>query len=130
MASRDDEFRVYDNGVRSNIENLWLEADLPLTLGVIIGASESQHEQLAEHRQAALGLLDQILQPGDQAFVISVDSKLRLWANLQRRRRIYTNSWLDGRATGLGNIDTDRRIREGQHAHLASGSGRKTRLAL
>src|SRR5204863_2197693 len=69
-----DEFRVYDNGVRRTIENLWLDTDLPLKLGVIVDASDSQQEQLAEHRQTALELLERILLPGDQAFVISVDS--------------------------------------------------------
>jgi Ca-activated chloride channel family protein len=77
-----DEFRVYDNGVRRSIENLWLDTDLPLTLGVIVDASESQHEQLTEHRQTTLELLDRILRPGDRAFVISVDSEVRLWADL------------------------------------------------
>jgi VWFA-related protein len=77
-----DEFRVYDNGARRTIENLWLDTDLPLTLGVIIDASESQQELLAEHRETALELLERILRPGDQAFVISVDSEVRLWADL------------------------------------------------
>ena len=45
-------------------------------------ASVSQREQLAEHRQTALELLDRILRPGDQAFVISVDSEVRVWADL------------------------------------------------
>jgi Ca-activated chloride channel family protein len=77
-----DDFRVYDNGVRRTIENLWLDTDLPLTLGVIIDASASQQEQLAEHRQTALELLERILRRGDRAFVISVDEDVRLWADL------------------------------------------------
>jgi VWFA-related protein len=77
-----DEFRVYDNGLRRKIENLWLDTDLPLTLGVIIDASESQHEQLEEHRRTALELLERILRPGDRAFVISVDEDVRLWVDL------------------------------------------------
>jgi hypothetical protein len=75
-----DEFRVYDNGVRRIVENLWLDTDLPLTLGVIVDSSESQHEQIAEHRRTALELLARILRPGDRAFVISVDEDIRLWA--------------------------------------------------
>lgn len=77
-----DEFRVYDNGVQRKIENLWLDTDQPLTLGVIIDASESQQEQFAEHRQTALELLERILRPGDRAFVISVDQDVRLWVEL------------------------------------------------
>jgi VWFA-related protein len=66
-----------------------------LTLGVIIDASESQHAQLAEHRQTALELLDRILRPGDQAFVISVDSEVRLWADLTA-----TSAYLHKRLAG------------------------------
>src|SRR5262249_47439848 len=55
---------------------------LPLTLGVIIDSSESQKEQLLEHRRTAMDLLDRILRPGDRAFVISVDEDVRLWADL------------------------------------------------
>lgn len=77
-----DEFHVYDNDVRRPIENLWVDSDLPLSLGVIIDASESQKEQVSEHRQAAIELLERILRPGDRAFVISVDEDVRLWVDL------------------------------------------------
>ncbi len=77
-----DEFRVYDNGVQRIVEHLWLDTDQPLTLGVIVDASVSQHDQLAGHRQTALELLERILRPGDRAFVISVDGAVRLWVDL------------------------------------------------
>src|SRR5205823_9548371 len=60
-----EEFRVYDNGVRRTIDNLWADTDEPLTLGMIIDASESQRAQLAEHRKTALELVDRIMRPGD-----------------------------------------------------------------
>lgn len=77
-----DEFQVYDNHVRRPIENLWVDQDQPLILGVILDASDSQREQLAEHRRTAIELLERILRPGDRAFVISVDENVRLWADL------------------------------------------------
>lgn len=76
-----EEFQAYDNEVRRPIESLWVDMDQPLTLGVIIDASESQREQLSEHRRTALDLLERILRPGDRAFVISVDEKVTLWAD-------------------------------------------------
>jgi len=82
-----EEFSVFDNGVRRIIENLWVDTDAPLTLGVIIDASESQRDQLEDHRRTALALLDRILRPGDQAFVISVDTEVRLWADLTTTSR-------------------------------------------
>jgi len=77
-----DEFHVYDNDVRRKIESLWLDADVPLTLGVIIDASESQKDQFEEHRRTAAGLLQRILRPGDRAFVVSVDEDVRLPVDL------------------------------------------------
>jgi Ca-activated chloride channel family protein len=77
-----EEFRVFDNGTPRTVENLWFDTDLPLTLGVIIDASQSQREQFAEHRQTVLSLLERILRPGDRAFAISVDEEIRLWAGL------------------------------------------------
>lgn len=77
-----DDFRVYDNDVRRPIENLWADHDLPLTLGIIIDASESQKERVSEHRQTAIELVERILRPGDRAFVISVDEDVRLWVDL------------------------------------------------
>jgi VWFA-related protein len=76
------EFRVFDNGARRTLANFWLDTDLPLTLGVIVDASASQQDQLTEHRQTALELLERILRPGDRAFVVAVDEDVRLWADL------------------------------------------------
>jgi len=77
-----DEFRVYDNDIRRPIANFWTDADLPLTLGVLIDASESQKEQLSEHHLTAGELLQRILRPGDRTFVISVDEDVRLRMDL------------------------------------------------
>ncbi len=77
-----EDFRVYDNGVRRVIRNLWLDSDVPLTIGVILDASESQREQLAEHRRTALALLDRLMRAGDRAFIVSVSQEVRLAADL------------------------------------------------
>jgi VWFA-related protein len=77
-----EDFHVYDNGTGRPIENFWIDDDLPLTLGVLIDSSESQKEQLSEHKQTAIELLEQIWRRGDRAFVISVGEDVRLWADL------------------------------------------------
>lgn len=77
-----EEFRLYDNDVRMPIQNLWLDADLPLTLGILIDGSESQKGLLSEHRRTASGILERIMRPGDRAFVVSVDEEVRLWADM------------------------------------------------
>ena len=57
---------------------------MPLTLGIFIDSTESQKDQHAEHRQTAIELLQRILRPGDQFFVISVDQEIRSWADLTK----------------------------------------------
>lgn len=76
------ELRGFDNGVQRSIENLWIDTNLPLTIGVIVDASESQQDRLAEHRRTVVDLLERILRPADRAFVIAADEDIRTWANL------------------------------------------------
>ena len=97
-----EEFRVYDNGVRRIVQNLWLDSDAPLTIGVIIDASESQNEQLAEHRRTALALLDKLMRAGDRAFVVSVNQEVRLAADLSSTAADLRSQMEDGRGILLG----------------------------
>jgi VWFA-related protein len=78
-----DEFRLYDNDVRRPVRNFGIEEDQPVTLGVIVDASESQKDRMSEHTGTAGELLHRILRPGDAAFVISVDEDVRLWIELR-----------------------------------------------
>jgi VWFA-related protein len=77
-----EDFRVYDNGIERRIEHLWLDADLPLTIGVIVDVSESQRDQVTEHLSTVMEFLEQTLRPGDRAFVVSVGEDVRLWSDL------------------------------------------------
>ncbi|HTX35288.1 MAG TPA: VWA domain-containing protein [Bryobacteraceae bacterium] len=77
-----EDFRVTDNGVRRVIEHLWIDTDQPVTLGLILDASESQQGQFAEHRETALKLAGRLLRPGDRAFAIQVAEDIRLWPDL------------------------------------------------
>jgi hypothetical protein len=69
------DFRVYDNGVRRRIDNLWFDTDKPLVLAIIIDASESQREKLVEHRQTVRDLSARLIKSGDRSFVISVGNE-------------------------------------------------------
>jgi VWFA-related protein len=77
-----DEFRVFDNGVPRPVRSLWIDTDLPLTLGVIIDTSESQQDRFSEHRKTAADLIERILRPGDRAFVISAAEQVRRWVDM------------------------------------------------
>jgi len=77
-----DQFEVYDNGVRRTIEHFGIDVDLPLTIGVVVDGSESQKDQIDEHKQTAAAMLEKLFRPGDRVFVISVDQDIRLWTDL------------------------------------------------
>jgi len=76
-----EEVQVFDNGQRRVVRSLWRD-ELPLTLGIIIDASESQEALLTSHRDTAVALLERIMRRGDRAFVVSVNRDVRLWAEI------------------------------------------------
>jgi len=67
-----EDFRVFDNDTPRVVQQFWADDDTALTLGVIVDESESQREQVEEHRAAAEALLKRILRPGDTSFVMHV----------------------------------------------------------
>jgi VWFA-related protein len=67
-----EEFRIFDNGVPQETSNLWIEKDLPLTLGIVIDISSSQHELIASHEAAVRHFIERMVRPGDRAFVATV----------------------------------------------------------
>jgi VWFA-related protein len=61
------------------IEYFVKEADLPLTLGLLVDSSMSQRTVLEEERKASFQFLQQVLRPDkDQVFVISFDVDVEL----------------------------------------------------
>jgi VWFA-related protein len=73
-----EDFRVFDNGV-PRIVSYFSQDDEPLTLGILIDESDSQHDLLSEHRRTVFELLRRMLRPNDSAFVISVGENVRIY---------------------------------------------------
>jgi VWFA-related protein len=73
-----DDFRLYVNGARRGIDNLWSEADLPLLLGVINDVSESQRNRISEKDHAVTQLLERVIHGQDRAFVVAVNANVVL----------------------------------------------------
>jgi VWFA-related protein len=73
-----DDFRLYVDGVRRKIDNLWLEADLPLLLGVINDVSESQRNRIPEKDRAIKLLLERVIHRQDRAFLVAVNENIIL----------------------------------------------------
>jgi len=79
---RREDFGVFDNDVPRIVSYFSQDDDQPLTLGILIDDSDSQHDLLSEHRRTVFHLLRRMIRPGDSAFVISVGEEVRLFRDL------------------------------------------------
>jgi Ca-activated chloride channel family protein len=75
--SRDD-FQVVEDGVPQKIAFFGREADLPLTLGLIVDVSDSQSKFFKRHDKDIEKFLKTVLGPNDQAFTLCFGNHLRL----------------------------------------------------
>lgn len=73
-----DDFEITEDGVPQKIKFFAREDQLPLTLGLIVDASDSQDKFLKRHHQDIESFLKEILRPKDQAFVVCFGNHLRL----------------------------------------------------
>ena len=73
-----DDFRLYVDGVRRKIDNLWSESDLPLVLGVINDVSDSQQNHVSEKDRAVAQLLERVIHGQDRGFVVAVNDNVVL----------------------------------------------------
>jgi VWFA-related protein len=78
------DFQLQDNGREQKIEHLWQEADLPLTIGLIVDVSGSQSEFIGSHRQTVAKFLAQVLGPKDRAFMATVATEVKLVTDMTR----------------------------------------------
>jgi len=73
-----DDFKVFEDGKPQTIKYFTPESNLPLTLGILIDSSGSQQRVLGMEQQIGADFLQQIIQPKDEAFVISFDVEVNL----------------------------------------------------
>ncbi len=79
--SRDD-FVVLEDGVRQSIKYVWQEADLPLTVGLVVDVSGSERRFIQQHQETVLAFLQHVLSPRDRAFLVAVSLQHTLEADL------------------------------------------------
>ncbi len=72
------DFEVIEDGIPQTIEFFAREAELPLSLGVIVDVSGSQNKFLKQHNQDVAKFLTTVLRPSDQAFAVCFGNHLRL----------------------------------------------------
>ncbi len=82
-----DDFTLQEDGRPQSIRYFSQEANLPLTLGLLVDTSRSQSNVLDAERNASRSFLDQMLvQPKDKAFLIHFDKEVELLQDLTSSR--------------------------------------------
>jgi Ca-activated chloride channel family protein len=77
-----DDFSVYEDGIEQKVSIFSRESELPLTIGLLIDASESQEKFLQQHLRDIQIFLSSILRPQDRAFAVCFGDHLRLVSDL------------------------------------------------
>lgn len=85
-----DDIEVLEDGVPQTISHFSQGAASSLSLGLIADASGSQKEFLKDHRRHLTDFLKNVLQPGDQAFLLCFGNSLRLVSPLTGDREAIT----------------------------------------
>src|SRR4029077_20521945 len=95
------------------------EANLPLTLGLLIDTSASQRRVLGKERSASYTFLERVLREDkDQTFVIHFDREVELLQDLTSSRKKLESA--------LGSVDTQAPAqRGGGYPTGSGGSGRR-----
>jgi VWFA-related protein len=82
-----DDFALEEDGRPQTIKYFSQEANLPLTLGLLVDTSLSRRNVLDEERSASRSFLDQMLaQEKDKAFIIHFDREVELLQDLTSSR--------------------------------------------
>ncbi len=77
------DFVLRDNNRVQNIEHLWQEAELPLTIGLIVDVSGSQAAFVEQHRHSVAQFLTQVVGEKDRAFLVTVGPEVKMLADLR-----------------------------------------------
>jgi VWFA-related protein len=71
-------FSVFEDGKQQEIRYFSREANLPLTIGLLVDVSGSQQNLIEVEKRAASAFFRQVLRPKDQAFVMSFGMEAEL----------------------------------------------------
>jgi VWFA-related protein len=80
-----DNFEIFEDGKKQEINYFAKESDLPLTIGLLIDVSKSQEALIEVERRAASAFFEKVLRKKDMAFLISFGAEAELLQD-------YTNS--------------------------------------
>lgn len=75
---RIEDFTLRDNGKPQRIDHLWQEADLPLTIALVVDVSGSQSAFVEQHRHSVAQFLSQVVGPKDRALLATIAEHVTL----------------------------------------------------
>ncbi|MCW5962918.1 MAG: VWA domain-containing protein [Bryobacterales bacterium] len=87
-----ENFVLKEDGKPQEIRYFSAEANLPLTLGLIIDVSVSQENLIEEEKRSAQAFIEHVIDDNDLAFVITFGPDTRLEQDLTSSRRLLTKS--------------------------------------
>src|SRR5262249_142909 len=79
---RREDFTVREEGAPQTIKYFWQEADLPLTVGLVVDVSGSQAGLVRKHRETVAQFWKQVMGPRDRGFLVTIGAKARLGTDL------------------------------------------------
>lgn len=83
---KQEDFRVFEDGKEEKVAFFSHEVSLPITLGLLIDTSGSEHNRLMAEQEAAGRFLNRVLRRGDLAMVISFDTDVDMLADFTEDR--------------------------------------------
>jgi VWFA-related protein len=99
-----EDFELFEDGKRQEIQRFSRETDIPLTLGLLIDISASQENLVDIERSAASSFFASVIRPKDEAFLISFGKSTDLLQDYTNSPRLLQSGLKDLHADGGGPI--------------------------
>lgn len=90
---KDDDMEVLEDGAPQKIAFFAKSVDVPLTLGLIVDASDSQDRFAKQHEKDLDTFLREVLGPKDRAFLVGFGNHIRLVSDFSRSGTDMMRSW-------------------------------------
>ena len=90
-----DDCSIVEDKAPQKIKNFSAEADLPLTLGILLDTSGSQQNVLPMEQQTGSAFVKRILRSKDEAFLVSFDVQVSLMQDFTSNPRLIERAMAD-----------------------------------
>jgi VWFA-related protein len=99
-----EDFDLFEDGKRQEIQRFSRETDIPITLGLLIDISASQENLIDIERSAASSFFASVIRPKDEAFLISFGKSTDLLQDYTNSPRLLQAGLKDLHADGGGPV--------------------------